>query len=250
MTRVALVTGGGRGIGRAVVARLAQDGFQIALIYRRDRDSAEHAAAETGGRAYQVAVEEPEQVAVLAERVLADTGRVDVLVSNAGVASRGHSIVDTEPDEMLRLLHIHAFGSYLVARAFVPQMRALDRGDLVFVPSVYGAHPQPGGGPYAMAKAALENLARTLALEEMPHGIHSNVVAPGLVATGMGHGLARAMTGVASAEELDARSPYGRVCRPEDVADVVGFLVSEAGSYLNGQRIGVDGGMPVIPGIE
>jgi NAD(P)-dependent dehydrogenase (short-subunit alcohol dehydrogenase family) len=100
----------------------------------------------------------------------------------------------------------------------------------------------PGGAPYMMAKSAQEALAATLAVEEMAHGIHVNVVAPGLVATDMGDRLAHAVTGVGAAADLDAVAPYGRVCRPEDVADVVAYLVSEQAAYLNGQRIEVDGG--------
>jgi 3-oxoacyl-[acyl-carrier protein] reductase len=102
----------------------------------------------------------------------------------------------------------------------------------------------PGGAPYMMGKVALEALGRTLAVEEQPHGIRTNHVAPGLVVTDMGDRLARAVAGVSSATDLDARFPYGRVCRPEDVAAVVGWLVSDAASYVNGQRIGVDGGAP------
>jgi 3-oxoacyl-[acyl-carrier protein] reductase len=100
----------------------------------------------------------------------------------------------------------------------------------------------PGGAPYMMGKLALEGLGATLAVEELPHGIHTNIVAPGLVVTDMGDRLARAVAGVSMATDLDARFPYGRVCRPEDVAAVVGWLVSDGASYVNGQRIGVDGG--------
>jgi 3-oxoacyl-[acyl-carrier protein] reductase len=93
-----------------------------------------------------------------------------------------------------------------------------------------------------MGKVALEALGRTLAVEEQPHGIRTNIVAPGLVVTDMGDRLARAVAGVTMAADLDVRFPYGRVCRPDDVAAVVGWLVSDGASYVNGQRIGVDGG--------
>src|ERR1700761_7129076 len=102
--------------------------------------------------------------------------------------------------------------------------------DIVVISSTATQRAVAGGGPYMMAKAALEAFASTLAAEEMRHGIHVNVVAPGLVATEMGDRLARAVAGVDHAAELDAGSPYGRVCRPEDVADVVAFLVSTAAS--------------------
>jgi len=98
------------------------------------------------------------------------------------------------------------------------------------------------GAPYNMGKAALEALALTLAKEERGHGVHVNIVAPGLVVTDMGDRLARATSGVQQASDLDAVSPFGRVCRPEDVAGTVAFLVSDAASYLTGQRVAVDGG--------
>lgn len=242
--RVALVTGGGRGIGRAVSRRLAADGFAVAVNYRRDREAAEAAAAEVGGRAYQADVAERDGCAALARAVLADFGRVDVLVCNAGIASRGHTVVDTDPDELDRVVRTLAYGPFWLCQALLPQMRALDRGDIVLVSSVNAARAMPGGAPYMMGKLALEGLGATLAVEELPHGIHTNIVAPGLVVTDMGDRLARAITGAGGASALDAQFPYGRVCRPEDVADVVAFLVSPAASYLNGQRIAVDGGKP------
>ena len=245
--RTALITGGGRGIGRAVSLRLARDGAAVAINYRRD----EAAAAATceriraaGGRAsaYQAAVDAPEQVEAMVGRVLTEFGAVDIMVSNAGIASRGHLLADTEPAEMERLLRTHVLGAYHLCRFVLPQMRKRPRGDVVVMSSVLAGRPAAGSGPYMMAKAALEAFAATLAVEELPHGIHANIVAPGLVVTEMGDRLARAVAGVSGAADLDSRSPFGRVCRPEDVADVVAFLVSDAASYVNGQRIAVDGG--------
>jgi NAD(P)-dependent dehydrogenase (short-subunit alcohol dehydrogenase family) len=125
----------------------------------------------------------------------------------------------------------------------LPQLRTQPRDDIVMISSVLAERALPGAGPYMMAKLALEAMAATLAVEEMPNGIHTNVVAPGLVATEMGDRIVRAVRpGLNRSTELDERSPYGRVCRPEDVADVVAFLVSADASYVNGQRIAVNGG--------
>ena len=121
-------------------------------------------------------------------------------------------------------------------------MRERARGDIVFISSVAARMLARNGAPYNMAKAALEALALTLAKEERAAGIHVNVVAPGLVNSDMGRRLVKAAMGVEDISSLDAGSPFGRVCRPEDVADVVRFLCSDAAGYVTGQVITVDGG--------
>jgi NAD(P)-dependent dehydrogenase (short-subunit alcohol dehydrogenase family) len=244
--RTALVTGGSRGIGRAIALRLAADGFAVAVNYRRDAEAAEEVVGRItadGGRAaaYAASVADRADREVLVSKVLADFGAVDAFVSNAGIASRGQTVADTDLAEYERVMATHVTGAFHLAQLLLPQMRDLPRGDIVLVSSVAASRASARGGPYTMAKVALEALGRTLALEEMPHGIHTNIVAPGLVATDMGDRLARALAGVEAAG-LDAAAPYGHVCRPEEVADVVAFLVSDAAGYVNGQRIEVDGG--------
>jgi NAD(P)-dependent dehydrogenase (short-subunit alcohol dehydrogenase family) len=124
----------------------------------------------------------------------------------------------------------------------VPQMRKQERGDIVMISSVSSREHAAGGAPYNMAKAALESLAMTLSKEERSNGIRVNVVAPGLVDTEMGRRLVKGAFGIQDIRQLDKGMPFGRVCAPEDVAEVVRFLVSDAGEYLTGQRIYVDGG--------
>jgi NAD(P)-dependent dehydrogenase (short-subunit alcohol dehydrogenase family) len=247
--RIALVTGGSRGIGRAIALALAAGGCDVAVNYRRDRGAADEtvAAVEALGRravAYRASVERWDEDVAMAEAVAVDLGPVDVLVNNAGIASRGDTVADTDPAELLRVMSTHAAGAFYLSKLLIPAMRAAGRGDIVMISSVATERNLAGGAPYNMAKAGLEALALTLAKEEQAHGTRVNIVAPGLVVTDMGDRLAKAMTGgrVDGAAGLDATSPFGRVCRPEDVAAVVAFLVSGAGSYVSGQRIGVDGG--------
>jgi NAD(P)-dependent dehydrogenase (short-subunit alcohol dehydrogenase family) len=120
-------------------------------------------------------------------------------------------------------------------------MRERPRGDVVFISSVATLTMAANGGPYNMGKAAMEALALTLAKEELRHGIHVNIVAPGLVDTEMGQRLMRAVAGVEDLRTLDPAMPFGRVCRPEDVAEVVRWLVSDGAGYVTGQKINVDG---------
>ncbi len=169
-------------------------------------------------------------------------GPFDILVSNAGIASRGQPVVDTGPAEVERVMATHAFAAHRIAQLVVPDMRRRGRGDIVVMSSSEVVHMRANGAPYNMAKAAAEALALTLAHEEAADGIRVNVVAPGLVATDMGDRLVRAKLGRASVSDLDAEQPFGRVTRPEDAAAVVRFLVSESGGMVTGQRTVVDGG--------
>jgi NAD(P)-dependent dehydrogenase (short-subunit alcohol dehydrogenase family) len=245
--RVALVTGGGRGIGRAIALGLAEGGADVAVNYRRDEEAAaatvkEIEALGRRSRAYAADMSSPAEVEAMAAAAVADFGFVDILVNNAGIASRGRSVADTDAVEVDRLLRTHAVGAHVACRAVLPSMRARPRGDIVMISSVITRDFPPNGAPYAMAKAALEALARTLAREERRHGIHVNVVAPGLVDTDMGRRLAKATMGADDIRALDASFPFGRVCSPEDVAGVVRFVVSPAAGYMTGETFRVDGG--------
>jgi 3-oxoacyl-[acyl-carrier protein] reductase len=244
--RVALVSGGGRGIGRGISETLANAGATVAVVYHRDEESAQETVASIAAQggsasAHQAAVESFEDCTRMRDEVLEAHGPVDILVSNAGIASKGRSVSKTEPEEMERLFNIHVMGAFHLAHLFVPQMRERPRGDVIMVSSVAARMDAGGGAPYNVAKSALESLAFTLAKEEQRHGIHVNVVAPGLVVSEMGRRLVKA-SGVEDISTLDPMSPFGHVCRPEDVARVVLFLSSELGGYVTGQRIEVDGG--------
>ena len=192
--------------------------------------------------AYAAAVDAQDDNEALAASVLGDFGAVDILVNNAGIASRGHNVVDTDPDEMVRLWRTHVFGPFMLSKLVLPSMRERDRGDIVMISSAATVHWAGNSAPYNVAKAGMEALARTLAKEERRNGIHVNVVAPGLVETEMGRRLVKGAMGVDDIHTLDAGAPFGHVCTPEEVAGVVRFLVSDAGGYLTDQKIVIDGG--------
>jgi 3-oxoacyl-[acyl-carrier protein] reductase len=249
--RIALVTGGGRGIGSGISRMLAAHGASVAVNYAKDAESAAETVAlirAAGGeaKAYGADVADPDALATTLEAITADYGVVDLLVNNAGVASRGKGVADTAADEVERLLRTHAVGPHHLCRLVLPAMRsrvaAVGRADIIMVSSVATDTHAGFGAPYNMGKAAMEALAFTLAKEEVANGIHVNVVAPGLVVSDMGRRLAKAVAGVSDIHELDATFPFGRVCEPEDVARVIVFLCSEAAGYVTGERIRVHGG--------
>ena len=248
--RVALVTGGGRGIGRGISEVLASEGATIAVNYRRDADAAAATVATihaAGGEAaaFQASVDDADACATMIDAVVAEFGGLDILVCNAGIASRGNSVADTDPAEMMRVVAAHAFGPHHLARLAIPHLRTRQRGDVVMISSVATTSMSANGAPYNMGKAAMEALAYTLAKEERAYGIHVNIVAPGLVETEMGVRLARSFTGNRDMQDLrslDAAAPFGRVCQPFDVANVVLWLCSEGAAYITGQRIVCNGG--------
>ena len=245
--RIALVTGGSRGIGRSVALALAEDGADIAVHYNRDEGAAGEtcsAVEELGRKALPVgaAIQDASSLAAMVESVEKALGPVGILVNNAGVASRGRSVLKTEADELESLMRIHALGPHELCKLVLPGMREQERGDIVMVSSMATKYNAPGGAPYNMGKAAMEALALTLAAEERRFGIRVNIVAPGLVETEMGRRLMKATAGVDDLRQIDDQMPFGRVCQPEDIANTIRHIVSDRSAYTTGQRIGIDGG--------
>jgi NAD(P)-dependent dehydrogenase (short-subunit alcohol dehydrogenase family) len=248
--RVALITGGGRGIGRATSLALAEAGAAVAVNWNRDERAANVVVdmiMSRGGRAIaaQASVANYAALTSMVDRVGEELGPIGILVNNGGIASRGLAVSDTATEEVEKVLAVHAIGPHALCRLVLPQMRTQDRGDIVMISSAAAHALEANGGPYNMGKMALEALAYTLAKEEVGNGIHVNIVAPGLVASDMGDRLVRAVSGGEhdAAAALDADFPFGHVCRPSEIADVVTFLVSPKAGYITGQRIVVDGGV-------
>jgi NAD(P)-dependent dehydrogenase (short-subunit alcohol dehydrogenase family) len=244
--RVALVTGGSRGIGRAIALALARDGADVAIGYASNEAGAAACLDEirAEGRlahATRAPAEDPDAPLRLVGETREALGPIDILVNNAGCAWDGTPVAETDPEELLRVIRLNTLMPHRLCSLVLPEMRQCRRGDVVMVSSNVTEVLGAGHAPYAMSKAALEALAFVLAKEEQAHGIHVNVVAPGLVEAGMGFDYVQQM-GARDMRDVDALVPYGRVCQPEEVASVVRFLVSEEASYVNGQRIYVHGG--------
>jgi NAD(P)-dependent dehydrogenase (short-subunit alcohol dehydrogenase family) len=247
--RVALVTGASRGIGRAIALALAEAGADVAVNYRKGADEANEVVAEIvkmgrKAKAYSASVENFEEDQTMVADVLKDFGSISILVNNAGIASRGNTVVDTDPLELERVLRVHAMAPHFMSKLVAPHMRDKGRGDIIIISSVATLYHSANGGPYNMGKAAAEALALTLAKEERKYGIRTNIIAPGLTATDMGSRLAAARAGKKGMDihDLDATMPFGHVCSPEEVAAAVVYMVSDANPYANGQKINIDGG--------
>jgi 3-oxoacyl-[acyl-carrier protein] reductase len=244
-TPVAVVTGGSRGIGAGSALALAEDGYDVALIFRRDRASAESVAREVAARGrrallVQVSIADEDGCTQAAAAVLSELGRADVLVHAAGVVSRGGDVADTPLAELDYVLRVHVYGPFALTRALLPGMRARRHGSIVFVSSAVTATMRAGGAPYNMGKAAMEALARTLANEERPHGIRVNIVSPGLVATELGRRFVAAAHNM-TLQDLAPYLPFGRACEPADIGNVVRWLASDRAGYVTGENIKVNG---------
>jgi NAD(P)-dependent dehydrogenase (short-subunit alcohol dehydrogenase family) len=245
--RVALVTGASRGIGRGIALELAAAGASVIVNYRRDAEAANEVVAECGNGAVaiQASMSDAQDVDQLADEALERFGAVDILVANAGIASRGLSVADTDPAEVVKVMTTHTFATHRLAQRLLPGMREAGRADVIAISSSELNKMKANGAPYNMAKAALEALALSLANEEIANGVRVNIVAPGLVVTDMGAKLVKAKLGLEDMTELDATQPLGRLVQPSDVAEVVRFLCGAA--MVTGQRIVVDGGVDASP---
>ncbi len=244
--RTALVTGASRGIGRGIALALAGAGADIAVNYTRDGEAAAETVAGVialgrKARAYQASVADEAASAAMVAAIEADFGPMSILINNAGIASRGKTVADTDAAEVEKLLAIHAVGAHRLSRLALPQLRRHERSDIIVISSVATLNHAANGAPYNMAKAAAEALALTLAKEEVGSGVRVNIVAPSLTVSDMGERLARAITGQDDIHHLDAKFPFGRVPTPDDVAAAVLWFVSDANPYCSGQKLNIDG---------
>jgi 3-oxoacyl-[acyl-carrier protein] reductase len=240
--KVAVVTGAGRGIGRAVAMALGEAGAAVVVNYRGSQAAAEELVAtlkERGGSA--LAVQADVSLAQEGERLIKAAvdgfGRLDILVNNAGI-TRDNLLLRMKEEEIDAVLNTNLRGVMLLSKAALRPMMKNRWGRIVTISSVVGLTGNPGQANYAAAKAGLLGFTKTLAQEMASRGITANVVAPGFVETDMSATISEEVRKAAT-----DRIPLGRMGRVEDIAPVVVFLASEAAGYITGQTLAVDGGM-------
>lgn len=240
--KTAIVTGGSRGIGRAVALALAEAGASVAIIYAGNTKAAEEtkqAVEEKGvqAMAIQCDVSDEKAVADMVKAVKKEWGRVDILVNNAGITRDGLLMIMKEEDWQA-VLNTNLNGAFHCTKAVSRLMMKQRSGSIINITSVVGETGNAGQANYAAAKAGLIGFTKSVAKEMASRNIRCNAVAPGYIATDM--------TAVLGEEAVDAMVktiPMGRVAQPEEVAKAVLFLASDDASYITGQTLNVDGGM-------
>ena len=246
--RVALITGASRGIGAATALAFAEAGADVAINYHSSRDAAEAVAEQVrafGRRAevFQADIRSFDDCKRMTQAALAAFGRVDILVNNAGIGYETYGtplLTELDPADLQHYLDYNTFGCLYMCQMLVPQMRSLPRGDVVMVSSFAAQALRVRMGAYSVSKAGMEAIAFTLAKEEREHGIRVNIVAPGLVDTDMGDGFLGSVG--AEKQAYAESSPFGFICKPQDIAGAILYLCSDEGRYVTGQRITVNGG--------
>jgi 3-oxoacyl-[acyl-carrier protein] reductase len=243
--KTALVTGGSRGIGRAICLTLARDGADVVVNYQASSQAADKVVSEIEGLgrrsfSHQADVSDNAQVAAMVDRAVNEMGGVDILVNNAGIATSG-TFIEADIEEWHRMINVNLHGPFYTMKALLPHMRQRGGGNIVNISSNITKWYPANSSLYTTSKAALNMLTQVVAKEEARNNIRINIVCPGLIETDM------AREGLEQRSEEERRvflegMPMGRLGQPVEIAEMVAFLVSDKASYITGQLIFVNGG--------
>ena len=241
-TRIAVVTGGSRGIGKAICKELAQQGAVVYINFVSNEDAAKEVQTEiaaSGGRAELLSfdVSDGKAVSEAMKKVISDEGAVHILVNNAGITRDG-LLARMKEDDWQKVIDTNLTGLFNCTKAVLMNMMKQRWGRIINIGSVVGAMGNPGQANYAAAKAGIEGFTKSLAKEVASRGITANVVSPGFIETDMTQVLPEKVK-----EQLLSQIPVGRFGKPEDVASAVAFLASEASAYITGHVLHVNGGL-------
>ena len=241
----AVVTGGSRGLGRAIAVRLAEQGADVCFSYKGNEAAAKEVTAAVGaagrrGEAVQADVTDPEAAERLVKAALDAFGKVDILVNNAGI-TRDDLIMRMTPETWREVLETNLFGAFYTTKAVTRPMLKARSGRIINITSVSGQAGQMGQANYSAAKAGLIGLTKATARELASRGITCNAVAPGFVLTELTQDLPQPLQ-----DQITAQTPLGRFGTTEEIANAVAFLASDEAGFITGQVLAVDGGLVMM----
>lgn len=240
----ALVTGGSRGIGKAIALKLSSNGVNVAISYINNKEKAKEVVDEiekngVKGIALKADISKEEDVLNMVKDIETELGAIDILVNNAGI-TRDNLIIRMKPDEWDDVIGTNLKGTYLCTKSVVRGMMKKRYGKIINIASVVGITGNLGQGNYSASKAGVIGFTKSMARELASRGINVNAVAPGFIETDMTEILEEDIK-----NSLVKSIPMGRIGKPEDIANIVIFLASEISDYITGQVINVDGGMVI-----